>query len=66
MKVHEVIAELQNYPMDAEVFCLSEDSDWQFNGENSVEVVTCEEWMVQSVEKFHHYMFDDQICIKIC
>ena len=38
MKVHELISELQNFPMDMHVYCLHEELDWVFDGESSREV----------------------------
>jgi len=49
MKVHELITRLQNFPMDADVYCLHEGSDYVFNGEYSEEVTTVEEGLVEEV-----------------
>ena len=49
MKVHELITKLQNFPMDADVYCLHEDSDYVFNGDYSQEVTTVEEGLVEEV-----------------
>lgn len=38
MKVHEVITRLQNFPMDANVYCYHEDTTWSFNGDYSEEI----------------------------
>jgi len=49
MKVHELITRLQNFPMDADVYCLHEDSDYVFNGGYSQEVTIVEECLVEEV-----------------
>lgn len=52
MTVSELIQELQNYPMDMEVECVSESSEWAWNGENSVEVTTTEDGPITKVERW--------------
>ena len=50
MKVHELITRLQNFPMDADVYCLHESSSWNFEwGKGSYEVNTVEEDLVEEV-----------------
>jgi len=52
MKVHELIAKLQNYPMDMEVYCMAETSGWNYNEEDgSYEVIDWEQGPVQQVER---------------
>jgi len=65
MKVHEVIAALQNYPMDADVFCMGEVSEWGFNGEYSEEETFCVERKVSTVERFDS-PYSGELCAKIC
>lgn len=52
MTVSELIQELQNYPIDMEVECIRELSNWQWNGENSIEVTTTEDGPVTNVERW--------------
>ena len=52
MKVHELITELQNFPMDMHVYCPHEESDWAFNGESSYEVSKIVDGPVARVERW--------------
>jgi hypothetical protein len=52
MKVHELIAELQNYPMDMEVYYMAETSSWNYDvNSGSYGVIDWEEGPVMRVER---------------